>query len=160
MLDYVYGHDEIIAQFVAQFIPRAQGRSFGPCATIGVVSEGALIAGIVYNNYRADAGVIEMTTAAVPGTRWLSRETLRRMYEYPFLQLGCQMIVLHADADDERLLRQLAALGHAFIRVPRLLGRDKDAVICLLTREAWESNKITKRREPVAAYEPMLEEAA
>ena len=145
MLDYVYGHDEVIAQFVAQLIPAARGRSFGACSAIGVLNDGKLVAGVVYNNFRRDAGVIEMTTAALPRSGWLSRETLRRIYGYPFVQLDCQMVMLHVAADNAPLLRQLAALGHAFIRIPRLYGRDADCVLCLLTREAWADSKFGKR---------------
>ena len=30
MLDYIYGHDEIVAHFVAQLIPVMGGRDFAP----------------------------------------------------------------------------------------------------------------------------------
>lgn len=145
MLDYVYGHDEAIAHAVAQMIPAARGRDFGPCTAIGVVRDGALIAGIVYSGYRPEAGVIEITTAALPRSRWLTLETIRRIHEYPFNQLGCQMTMLHVAADDEGKLKQMAGLGYAFIRLPRMYGRDADCILCLLTREEWESGKFSRK---------------
>lgn len=146
MLDYVYGQDQIIAEFVVNLIPHCRQRGFGKCKAIGIIDEsGKLIAGMVYNNWVPEAGVIEMSGAALPGKYWLTRETLRRIYRYPFEDCHCQMVVMQVAANDTVLLGVLAALGYNLIRVPRLHGRDKDAVLCLLTYEDWIANKITKR---------------
>lgn len=146
MLDYVYGHNELIANFVAPLIPELHGRSLAHSSTaIGVVNEqGQLIAGIVYHNWDPESGTIEMSGASVD-PHWLSVETLRRMYQYPFLQLGCQLTYMRVAADNERLLRQLAAVNYTFIRMPRMLGRERDGVLCQLTYEAWCENKICRR---------------
>ena len=87
-MDYVYGYDEIVSDFVAQMIPACQQRGFKNCKTIGIISDVSLVAGLVYHNYNPDAGVIEISSAAIPGSRWMTRETVKRMYQYPFLQLG------------------------------------------------------------------------
>src|SRR4029077_15657760 len=162
MLDYVYGYDDLVAQFVAQLIPATRERGFGACKAFGVVDpQGRMVAGMVYHNYDPSSGVIEMSGAAIPGQQWLSRETIRRMYVYPFLQLDCQMVLMRVDADDQRLLRQLAALNYGFLRIPGLLWRDKDAVVGLLTREAWEQNKFNKRfGHHLDGARPAIEEAA
>jgi RimJ/RimL family protein N-acetyltransferase len=145
MLDYVYGQDEVVAHAVAQMIPAVRERGFGKCKAIGVIDgDGRLLAGIVYHNWSPEAGVIEISMAALPKTKWLTRETLHRMFEYPFDQIGVQMIMHVVPADDERSLRQIAVAGHMFIKVPRLLGRDRDAVLCLLTREAWDASKFKR----------------
>jgi len=157
MLRYVYGHDEVVAKFVAQLIPHCH-RGFGKCRTIGVINEaGTLIAGIVYNNYDPDTEVIELSGGAID-PRWLTRETIARMSRYPFLELGCQMVIQRTPIDDEKLLRQLAATNYSFIKVPRMFGRNRDGVLCLLTVEDWIANKFNKRfghhlREPVTAEE-------
>ena len=145
MLGYVYGHDQEVAQAVAQLIPHCR-RGFGPhVAAIGIVEDGALIAGIVYHNWDPEAGIIEMSGAALPGKQWLTRETLKHMYRYPFQVCGCQMTVMRVPADDEKLLYVLAKFGYAFSPIPRLFGRERDGVVCCLTREAWEENKFCKR---------------
>jgi hypothetical protein len=147
MIDFVYGHDEAVAHAVAQMIPSCRERGFGRCKAIGVVDgDGTLIAGTVYHNWQPEAGVIEMSVAAIPGTKWLTRETLRCIHEYPFEQIGAQMVLGITTPDDERLLRQLAALGYMFVTVPRLLGRDLDGVLCLFTREAFEQCKFIRPR--------------
>jgi len=144
MLDYVYGHDEVVASFVAQLIPSVRDLGFGNCRTIGVIEGGLLLAGIVYHNYQPDADVVQMSGAALPGHYWITRETMKRAYEYPFLGFGCQMVVNIVPADDARQLYMLSRFGYTFIPFPRLLGRERDGVICHLTREAWEASKFTK----------------
>jgi RimJ/RimL family protein N-acetyltransferase len=162
MLQYVYEQHEAVAHFVAQLIPHDRGgRGYGRCKAIGVLDEaGNAIAGIVYFNYNADAGTIEIAGAALPKSRWLTRETIRRMYEYPFLQLGVQMIIQRTPADNESLLRQLAAYDYMFITVPRMFGRDRDGVLCLLTREAWEGNRFNRRFKHHLVNAELAKEAA
>ena len=145
MLDYVYGHDEIVANFVASLIPHCH-RGFGPNAkAIGVVQDSHLIYGCVYHNFDPEAGIIEMSGAALPGKYWLTRETLKRIYQYPYLQCGCQMTVMRVPADNRVLLGILADYGYAFANIHRLFGRDRDGVVCTLTREAWEGNRFNQR---------------
>ena len=158
-LRYVFDQPEIVANCVALLIPHCRARGFGKCSAIGIIDEdGKLIGGLVYHNLDPEAGVIEISGAAVH-PRWLTRETIRIMYTYPFHQLGVQMIVQRTPADDTRLLRQLAAYDYMFIKVPRMFGRERDGVLCLLTREDWESNRFNKRLKHHLLPE-QLEEAA
>jgi hypothetical protein len=162
MLDYVYGHDAVVADFVAQLIPRCRERGFPSTAkAIGIIKNDSLVAGLVYSNYDPDAGIIEMSGAALPGINWLTRGVIDRMYQYPFLQCGCQMIVQQTAASDERLLGMLAAYDYAFIPVPRLFGRDKDGVLCCLTYEAWANNRCNRHsRRRLSDSSLPIEEAA
>jgi RimJ/RimL family protein N-acetyltransferase len=145
MLDYIYGYDEGIAAFVANQIPWCRERGFSNCKAIGVSDGTRIIAGLVYHHYNPDAGTIEVSGAAIPGSRWLTRKTLKIMYQYPFIQLNCQMVIMRISDRNEPLMRLLAAKNFSFIRIPRLNGRDHDGIMCLLTREAWEENKFCKR---------------
>jgi hypothetical protein len=146
VLSYVYGQDEVVADFVAKLIPELHGRSLAKASkAFGVINEmGDLIAGMVYHNWDSYAGTIEMSGSAID-RRWLNPETLRRMYTYPYLELDCQLTYMRVAADNQHLLRQLAAINYTFIRLPRMLGRHLDGVLCQLTREAWEANKICRR---------------
>ena len=155
ILKYVYGQNAPVSGFVAELTPHCR-RGFGAnIMTIGVIEVNTLIAGIVYHNYDPEAEIIEISGAALPGHFWLTRETLKRMFEYPFLGLNCQMVVQRTPADNERLLSVLARYNYSFVKLPRLFGRDRDGVICCLTREAWQNNKFNRR-----LTEPQLEEAA
>jgi hypothetical protein len=159
MLDYVYGYDEIVARFVADLIPHAR-RGFSPNAkAIGVIdASGSMIAGLVYHNYDPEAGIIEISAAALPGKYWMTRETLKRMYQFPFHQCGCQMVVQRVPADDLRQLGMMAAYDFTLINVPRMFGRDRDGVLGTLTVEAWENNRFNKRLKH--HIEPPIERAA
>jgi hypothetical protein len=158
-MDYIYGHDVAVADFVRQLIPSCRARGFGNCRTIGIVDGGMLIAGLVYHNFDPDAGVIEISGAALPGEPWMTRETLKRMYQYPFLGCRCQMVINRVPAEDERQLYMLLRFGYSLIKVPRGLGRDKDLVIATLTREDWENNKFNRRLKHHLGAEPQQEAA-
>ena len=159
MLDYVYGHDDVVANFVAQLIPECRERGFGKCRAIGIVNEeGKLLGGLVYRNWCPETGTIEISGGAVPGTNWLSRRTVNVMYDYPFYVCGCQMVIKTTMADNAIVLRIMAAVGFSLRTIERLGGRDRDGVVGTLTLEQWEAspynfNRNRKRRE-------QLEEAA
>ena len=144
MLEFVYDHDEEISQFIAQLAPPSGG-GFGRCKTIGVIDEdGRLIAGLVYFNYDPNAAVIEFGAAAI-SPRWFNRATYRRMFEYPFMQCGCQMLFGRVRSDNEALLVQLARLNFNLTYVPRMYGRSEDGVLCTLTDDQWLDNALSKR---------------
>ena len=155
MLRLIYEQHEAVAQFVVRLIPHNGGHGFGKAKTIGVIDEdGRLVGGVIYGNYDPVAETIEMAGAAIT-PRWLTRRIIEAIYQYPFLQCGCQMIYQRTPADDERLLRQLAAGGYSFIKIPRMFGRNRDGVLCMLTYEDWTNSKFIRR-----SAVPAIEEAA
>jgi len=85
----------------------------------------------------------------VPGTNWLSRRTVQVMYDYPFYGVGCQMVIKTTMADNEIVLRIMAAIGFTLHYIERLGGRDRDGVVGTLTVEQWEASKynINRKRE-------------
>lgn len=158
-LRYIFDRPELVANCVAMLIPHCRARGFGKCSAIGVIDEdGKLIGGLVYHNYDIAANVIEISGAATH-PRWLTRETIKWMYQYPFHQLGVQMVVQRTPADDVRLLRQLASYDYTFIKVPRMFGRERDGVLCLLTYEDWCENSFNKRLKHHLRPEEMQEAA-
>jgi hypothetical protein len=145
MLGYVYGQDQPVARFVADMIPHCR-RGFGEnIKAIGVIDGDRLIAGFVFHNFEPEAGVIEISGAALPGSNWCTRRTLAVIYRYPFLQLECQMIVQRVLEENESLLWILSRYNYSFVKVPRLFGRNSNGVICCLTREAWASNRFNQK---------------
>jgi RimJ/RimL family protein N-acetyltransferase len=144
MIDFVYNHDEEVAQFVAQLAPPAGG-GFGRCKTIGVIDEeGRLIAGLVYFNYEPTAEVIEIGVASIV-PRWFTRQTFRRMFEYPFVECGCQMLYCRVRAENERLLSELARINFNLTMVPRMYGRTEDGVLCTYTDDQWLDCRLSER---------------
>ena len=162
MLSYVFDKTEIVAPFVASLIPECRERGFGACSTIGVLDrDGYLIGGLVYRNWCPEVGTIEMSGAAIPSTNWLSRRTIQIMYDYPFYQVGCQMLIKTTMADNEPVLRISAAVGFTFHTIKRLGGRGRDGVVATLTVEDWEQSRYNVNRHRPAKAEPdQIEEAA
>ena len=160
MHTYVFDQTIHVAPFVASLIPECRERGFGPCSTIGVVDEdGYLMGGLVYRNWCPETGTIEMSGAAVPGSNWLSRRTIQIMYDYPFYQIGCQMIIKTTMADNEIVLRIMAAVGFTLHYVKRLGGRDRDGVVGTLTVEDWEQSRYNVNRKRAEKTEPLTEAA-
>jgi RimJ/RimL family protein N-acetyltransferase len=144
-LKYLYGQDSL-SRGVCRPDDSSWGSfGFGKCKAIGICEDNELIAGIVFHSLSQSAGLMELSAAALPGRQWCTRETLRVMYDFPFIQCGCQQVVNKVLASDERHLRELAALGYRLIAIPRLFGRDKDGVIALLTDDEWRANRIFRR---------------
>jgi len=146
MLRYVYGQDQLVSRFVASLVPHVDDNGWQHAVSMGVIDEaGRLIAGVVWYNYSRAFGHIEVGAAAT-SPHWFTRETIRRLYGYPFDQLGCQL-VLHITpaADNERVQRILAGLGCWFVTVPSLFGRGHDGIVAGLTEEVWRTGKLGRR---------------
>jgi hypothetical protein len=151
MLRYIFGQDELVADFVARskiasgFAKRAGFIDRNLCA-IGIANaDNELIAGLVYFNYNPDAETIEMSVEALPKQRWLTPSTLALMFQYPFLLRKCQMLTTKTSARSAHVLRMLAALNFALILHPRAGGRHEDVVVAQLTYEDWLESKFCKR---------------
>ena len=156
MIEFVYDHDEEISQFIGRLSPPAGG-GFGRHKTIGVIDgEGRLIAGLIYFNYDPNSEVIEMGAAAIT-PHWFTRATYRRMFEYPFVECGCQIVYTRVRADNEYHLSQLARMNFNLTAVPRMFGRSEDGVLCTITDDQWLDSALSKsiyrnvRREKEAA---------
>lgn len=106
---------------------------------MGVARDGKPVAGVVFHNWDADAGVIEMSSAS-DDARWLSRPVLAEMFGYAFDQMGCQAVVLRVDPGNARMDRIARAYGFKRYDIPRIRGRDKSEVIYVLGDDAWRAN--------------------
>lgn len=119
---------------------------FGPCCTMGVMDDD-LHAVAVYHNYDAEAGVVEISSAA-KSPRWLTRKVLGEMFSRAFKEMACQTVVIRVSAEREKqergLPRMLAAYGFQRYKLPRLRGREEDELVFLLTDDAWRTNKFNK----------------
>ena len=120
------------------------GEGFSDCTTLGVFDGPKLVAVMVYHNWHKSHGVIEMSGASTT-PHWLKRPVLQEMFSYPFDQLGCQMVLMRVDAKDERLARQLTAVGFKGYKIARLRGRSEDEIVFTLTDDDWRNNGFQKK---------------
>ncbi|HAM49001.1 MAG TPA: hypothetical protein DCO73_14805, partial [Alphaproteobacteria bacterium] len=63
MSELLFGLDQAVSEWVAERIPHMYGQRFGPCAAIGVVSNGKMLAGVVYHDYQPEYGTIQLSMA-------------------------------------------------------------------------------------------------
>ncbi|GHA15126.1 hypothetical protein GCM10007989_07350 [Devosia pacifica] len=123
-------------------------RVWGHCRALGVFDDEKLVAAAIYHNWQPEAGVIEISTAAIT-PRWLTRKVLHELFAYPFDRLGYQLVVLRISAnrgEDRGICRMCRAFGFEEYRIPRLRGRDEDELIFTLTDDAWRASRFEKVR--------------
>lgn len=139
----LYGHNETVAQFVADMTGCETG--FGACKAIGVLDDDdRLVAGMVFHDWQPGAGLIQISSASTTA-RWLTAEVRHVMFSYPFDQLGCQMVVLQVSAKNTRMVRIAKAFGFTPYLIKRMRGRDEDGFVFTLTDDDWRNSKFTRK---------------
>ena len=127
-----------MAAWVAERIPHMHGGDFGHCVAGGVVRDGLLVAGVVFHDYHPAYSTIQVSIAA-ERSGWATRPALRAMFEYPFGQLGVNLLwaAMPANLPDVhefngRLgFKREAVLRHRY-------GRKRHAVIASMTQGEWK----------------------
>jgi RimJ/RimL family protein N-acetyltransferase len=124
-----------IGEFVSRMVPGCE-RGFGRFVSMGVIREGELIAGVLYHNWSPETGAIEISAAATD-PRWLTKETLRALFAYPFDGIRCQIVVARIAESNKRARRMWRAVGSTEYIIPRLRGRNDAEAVMILTDDAW-----------------------
>ena len=154
MIQFLYGRDAEIAEFVAGRVP-VSGSDFGKnFKAIGVIKNGVFVAGAVYHHWNREHETIAMSLAAT-NPRWMTRFALHRILDFPFNECGCQMLLAQVLASDFRTQHQLARAGFGFDKIRRIYGRHQDGIIATLTDDDWRASRFN--RPPAEAK---IEEAA
>jgi len=135
-MNLAFGYDAEIADWVAQRLPHVGVGNFGQCAAIGVVSNGQLIAGVVYNEYQREYGTIAVSVAA-DTPRWAAKGIIRAMLSYPFNQLNVNKVwsaMIHTNSRAIRFNKGIGFTQEAVLRdhfgpgnhavVTRMMKRD------------------------------------
>ncbi|RWG02600.1 MAG: N-acetyltransferase [Mesorhizobium sp.] len=118
---------------------------FGKCKAIGVLDdEDRLVAGMVFHDWQPGPGLIQISSASTTA-RWLTAEVRHIMFSYPFVQLGCQMVVLQVSAKNARMVRIAKAFGFTPYLIKRMRGRDEDGYVFTLTDDDWRNSKFTRK---------------
>ncbi len=129
------------AQFVAQFLGFSQG--FGANQSAFVIDKnGQVAAGIVFHNWNPDAGVIEVSAAAL-SPKWAQRRVLRDLTGYAWA-IGCQAMVARHSEDNAPARRLWAALGATEHFLPHMRGRNVTECVAILTKDAFEASKFAR----------------
>ena len=101
----IYNHDAAIAHWVGQ---RLGVSDFGPCKAIGVFRKGEIVAGCVFSQFRPPNIEISFATTT---PKWATKQVIRDILRYPFLQLGCKRVTCITEATNQHARAFLCRLG-------------------------------------------------
>jgi RimJ/RimL family protein N-acetyltransferase len=138
----VFGDEPICRWVTAQTSSTGLVGVQGNYRAIGVARGDKICAGFVYHNWNPGAGTIEMTIAAVPGSRWANRETIHQLLAYAFIGNQCQRITTIIDEDNFESLRLSDGIGFKRESIAeRCAPGGKNLVITRLFVEEWRAGK-------------------
>lgn len=112
---------ETVYMFVRERIDGGIARIEGMRA-LGLRRNGELVAGVVYEGYNGKN--IWMHVAAVPGSKWMSRDYLRAVFVYPFEVCGVDRVSGYVNESNHKAQRFNEHLG--FKQEARLRGAAPD----------------------------------
>src|SRR5262249_34114191 len=139
------GQADVIARWVEARVPGY--RSFDTPAGFGVLRQGRLAAGVVFHNYDARAGDIEVVIAA-GAPRWAAREVFFTAFAYPFLQLGCRRVTARVPVSNLRARRLVEGAGFTLEGLMRSAAHDGSDVLIygILKQECrWVEDQVRPR---------------
>ena len=116
----LYGADDIVAEFVRK---RLGGENFDNYRALGLVHDGVLIGGVVFQNW-THMGVDRVEVViATDSPRWCRFPTLKRLFAFAFEDLGLRSIIARTPAGNAHVRSILERLGC------HLEGQEGDVVI-------------------------------
>jgi len=142
MKEIILGRNDIIVPFVAARIGQTP---FTNCASMGLVEDGKIIAGVVYDCYTGANCNIHV--GAVPGRRWMTREFLYAVFDYPFRQLDLKRITGPVERSNHEALRFDRHLGFQLEGVMKDAAPSGDILLLVLWRDNcryWHRDNIRK----------------
>ncbi|MCV6826002.1 MULTISPECIES: GNAT family N-acetyltransferase [Halocynthiibacter] len=123
----MFGADRIVGEWVAERIPTFVHTP--ESKALGVIKGDKLVAGVVYERFN---GVhMEVSIAADTGSPWADRETLRTLFHYPFIQLGCAVISVIVPASNLQSLNLATKLGFHPEAYIKFAAHDGSALVVL-----------------------------
>ena len=130
--DVLYGASADIVEYVRQRIPNA-AFGFAPDAVgLGVVKQGQLLGGVVFDQY---TGLNIVMSAAFESPRWATPKTLRQLFAYPFITAGCRRITA-ITTPENKAARAITKIGFQQEGILRnFFPGDVDGVVLGLLRE-------------------------
>lgn len=125
------GADEMVSEMARERIPHLRETGFGSCVAFGVIRDGKLVGGVVFNNYR---GFDIHMSAAFDGA--LTRRELRTLCEYAFCQLGVRRVTALTGKKNKKARKALHIIGFTLEGTARhALDGVQDACVYGLLRE-------------------------
>jgi len=126
------GADDLVGEMICSRIPHMRERP-KPSTALGVVRNGVLLGGFIY--YRYTEFDVHLG-AAFDRPGWALRETLRALFGYPFIQLGCTRMTAITGRRNKKARKGLVDLGFTLEGVhKRGLDGHEDAITYGMLKE-------------------------
>lgn len=105
----------------------------GTCTGVGIKKHGVLIGGVLYCQYNGSSVWMHVAGKG----RWLTRELLWYVFDYPFRQLGVNQVLGSVDGNNKEAIRFDEHIGFERKAVIPQAGKgDSDLIIYSLDRES------------------------
>lgn len=73
---------------------------------------------------------------------WFTRGVLRKAMQYPFEEVGVQLLMAETSEHNKTVRRICRALGCTEHRIERLKGPNEAALVFTLTKEQWAASPL------------------
>lgn len=140
------GADDDVGRWIATRIYGSEHWVDGCGTAIGFTYRDKLIAGAAF--FRFNRANIEMAFAS-ESARWMTRENIRRVFEYPFDKLGVKRITVIADASNHQSIRLNQYFGFKLEATLQQAAPDGDQLLFRMLRDEcrWLRSEMSGNRE-------------
>ena len=122
-------------------------KQFGASTAIGFANkQKGIIAGVVYHNFDPDSRVIEIS-AYSDSPKWLSKNNLKRIFDYPFNQLNTRLVIGRCSERNVRVRKIWKRLGADEVIVPKIRNHNENEIITILDKTIWKKSKYAKTKK-------------
>lgn len=137
----LFGCSDLMAAWVRTRILFMDPEGFGPCQALGVQdSTGKIIGGVVFHSWNHHYRSMEVSCAA-DSAKWLTRNLIRGILSYPFVQMNVQRLSSVTRTKDVRTRHVLEALGFTYEGTSRRLFGDHDGASYSLLAHEWQTGR-------------------
>lgn len=142
--------DETIARWVLDKINADRVLTPGSYYAIGVMARGEIAAAALYHDYHrvGDGGRIEMSFASASPC-WAHPKIIGALLHYPFVQVGCHVVIATVKKKNRRCRKLLEGLGFGLCGCLPNWPYGEDTMIYALTRksaERWVPSLVVEQR--------------
>lgn len=111
--------------------------------SMAVLNNNDLIAGTLYHNWHPEEGVMELSSFSLD-KRWLTKRVINAMFQLPFKQFACQLVVLRVSEKNTVMCDIARKFGFSEYLIPRLRGRNENEVIFTFSDDQWANSPYNK----------------
>lgn len=134
--------NDIVCDFVSLVIHGVSG-CMKDRISMGVFKDKELIAGVLYQNYYPNSGVMELSVAST-SNGWVTKRVVRDMLHLPFGIFNSRMVMAKTAEGNMPVRRVLERIGLESVYVPKLRSESEGEFIYTLSADKWRSMPISK----------------